>query len=225
MYRCPLQNLRRLDLDFNQLSVLPAGIAQLQYLRDLGLKDNPLKTPPYEIARDGMGAIRAYFNVLGDAPQSVNELKVVLVGEGASGKTSLVKRLFNEAFNQHEAQTHGINIRDWTFPTDSGRNIKARLWDFGGQQIMHATHEYILFLSVLGLTKFWKVSRIFLIISLSVSLVVSESVDIVVIHLGGDSLVLSVNSHIENCCLSGKQKEALLSYYGKVWLLVNSGGR
>jgi len=46
-----------------------------------------------------------------------------------------------------------------------------------------STIEYILFLPVLGSTKFWKVSRIFLVISPSVSLIVSKSVGIFVIRL------------------------------------------
>jgi len=139
-----LQNLKYLYLNSNQLSALPPEIAQPQRLYHLELKDNPLKTPPYEIAMEGIEAIRDYFNALGESPQSVNELKVVLVGEGASGKTSLVKRLFQEAFDPHEKQTHGIRIRDWTFASDSQRTLKARLWDFGGQQIMHATHQFFL---------------------------------------------------------------------------------
>ncbi|MEZ5673207.1 MAG: COR domain-containing protein [Thiotrichaceae bacterium] len=139
-----LQNLQQLWLSSNQLSALPPEIAQLQKLYHLRLGDNPLKTPPYEIAIEGIDAIRDYFNALGASPQSVNELKVVLVGEGASGKTSLVKRLFQEDFDPHEKQTHGINIRDWIFTRDSQRTLKARLWDFGGQQIMHATHQFFL---------------------------------------------------------------------------------
>jgi len=139
-----LRKLKVLRLKSNQLSVLSREIARLHRIFRLELEDNPLKTPPYEIAMVGIDAIQGYFNALGKSPQSVNELKVVLVGEGASGKTSLVKRLFQEAFDPHEKQTHGIRIRDWTFPCDSQRTLKARLWDFGGQQIMHATHQFFL---------------------------------------------------------------------------------
>ena len=140
------RQLECLYLNSNQLRVLPQEISTLKLrgLSILRLEDNPLKTPPYEVVMEGISAIRNYFNELGNSPQSVNELKVVLVGEGASGKTSLVKRLFGEDFDQHEKMTHGIRIRDWTFATASARNIKARLWDFGGQQIMHATHQFFL---------------------------------------------------------------------------------
>lgn len=73
----------------------------------------------------------------------LNEVKVLLVGEGAAGKTSLVKRLFREGVDGNEPHTQGINIRKWI--TNNGeREIKANFWDFGGQEIMHATHQFFL---------------------------------------------------------------------------------
>ena len=37
--------------------------------------------------------------------------------------------------------TPGIDIREWPVPESS---IKALLWDFGGQVIAHATHQFFL---------------------------------------------------------------------------------
>ncbi|WP_353570980.1 COR domain-containing protein [Candidatus Albibeggiatoa sp. nov. BB20] len=138
-----LQNLSYLDLSYNQLKELPASFGKFQNMYHIALFNNPLKTPPYEIATQGIESIRNYFNALGDNPQPMNELKMLLVGEGASGKTSLVKQLLGENFNEHESQTHGILIRHWQFDTAT-LPIKARLWDFGGQEIMHATHQFFL---------------------------------------------------------------------------------
>jgi small GTP-binding protein len=75
--------------------------------------------------------------------RSLNEVKVLLVGDGAVGKTSLLKRLMGEKFNKNEPQPHGINIKSWEVQTGKDR-IKAHLWDFGGQEIMHATHQFFL---------------------------------------------------------------------------------
>ncbi len=66
-----------------------------------------------------------------------------MVGEGGAGKTSLLKRLTNIKFNKKEAQTPGINIKDWAVE-EKGKEIKIHFWDFGGQEIMHATHQFFL---------------------------------------------------------------------------------
>jgi hypothetical protein len=75
---------------------------------------------------------------------------MLLVGDGAAGKTSLMKRLLGEPFDEDQSQTHGINIRRWDveLPMSNGAvggdALRAHLWDFGGQEIMHATHQFFL---------------------------------------------------------------------------------
>ncbi|WP_417909733.1 COR domain-containing protein [Candidatus Electronema sp. PJ] len=138
-----LMNLTELDLSRNQFSNLPPEICQLTKLTWLYLSDNPLTSPPLEIAKKGIEAIRKYFSSLEAGVDSLNEVKVLLVGDGAAGKTSLVKQLLGEAFDQHEDTTHGISIRGWDVEAD-GQLIKVNIWDFGGQEIMHATHQFFL---------------------------------------------------------------------------------
>ncbi len=107
------------------------------------LYGNPLETPPVEIIRKGRDAIKAYFKSLKGKTLPLNEVKVLLVGDGGAGKTSLVKWLLGKTYNPNEPQTHGININQWE--VNQGKNkIKAHLWDFGGQEIMHATHQFFL---------------------------------------------------------------------------------
>ena len=73
----------------------------------------------------------------------LNEAKVLLVGQGGVGKTSLVQRLVNDDFDPHEAKTEGIAVKHWLREV-RGEHIHLRLWDFGGQEIMHATHQFFL---------------------------------------------------------------------------------
>ena len=145
-----LSMLRKLDLSSNSLTILPPDIIQMgmdikwsAYEDGICLMDNPLEQPPVEIVQQGTEAVRAYFASLEDEKQALNEVKVLFVGEGASGKTSLIKRLFGEGFDPHEPMTHGIKIRDWHV-AEAGEPIKVRMWDFGGQEIMHATHQFFL---------------------------------------------------------------------------------
>lgn len=76
-------------------------------------------------------------------PRLLNESKLILIGDGGAGKTSLMKRLLGLDFNRQESQTHGININTLALEYD-GSDIKLHCWDFGGQQIMHATHQFFL---------------------------------------------------------------------------------
>jgi internalin A len=157
-----LTNLRYLNLSHNQLTTIPPEICHLAKLKYLHLDGNPITSPPIEIANQGINAIRQYFAAFRDnrqhiaqgtgaigkvlqkeEPQPLNQVKVLLVGDGAAGKTSLVKRLLGEAFNQHEDTTHGISIRGWEVEA-GGQPVKVNIWDFGGQEIMHATHQFFL---------------------------------------------------------------------------------
>jgi small GTP-binding protein len=130
-----LKNLTMLDLTENQLKTLPAEIGKLTSLTTLYLSENPLESPPPE----RIEAIRSYFKSLEAERRALNEVKVLLVGDGGAGKTSLVKQLLGEEFDKHELQTHGINIRDRKV-----EDLLVHFWDFGGQEIMHATHQFFL---------------------------------------------------------------------------------
>ncbi|HPG38098.1 MAG TPA: COR domain-containing protein [bacterium] len=104
---------------------------------------NPIELPPIEIIQKGNKAIRDYYRSLKSEYKSLNEVKVLLIGDGGSGKTSLVKQMFGEKYDANEKQTHGILIRDNAY-TVNDKTINAHFWDFGGQQIMHHTHQFFL---------------------------------------------------------------------------------
>ena len=40
--------------------------------------------------------------------------------------------------------TRGIDVEPWDFPYNEEITFRANIWDFGGQEIMHATHRYFL---------------------------------------------------------------------------------
>jgi len=78
-----------------------------------------------------------------DIKMPLNEVKLLLVGQGSVGKTSVVNRLINDEFNLHENKTDGININNWLI-TVNNQKYRLNIWDFGGQEIMHATHQFFL---------------------------------------------------------------------------------
>jgi internalin A len=81
-------------------------------------------------------------------------VKLIVVGRGGAGKTSLIRRLKSEPFDPDEPETHGINGRELELGCADG-SVQARVWDFGGQHVLHAMHEFFLtprslYLLVLG---------------------------------------------------------------------------
>jgi hypothetical protein len=68
----------------------------------------------------------------------------VLLGNGCVGKTSLLGRLEkgDEAILPTiEERTHAIQMKQWSVPASE---LIANIWDFGGQEIYHATHRLFL---------------------------------------------------------------------------------
>ena len=80
----------------------------------MDLRANPLPIPPEILEKiDEPEAIITWYlqNILSGAPtRPLNEAKVVLVGQGKVGKTSLVKRLTRDEFDLKEPKTKGIVI-------------------------------------------------------------------------------------------------------------------
>jgi hypothetical protein len=69
-----------------------------------------------------------------------------IVGEGGAGKTRLLRRLYQtkKPLPEEHETTKGIDIHRHEFPLPKGRTFRPNVWDFGGQEIYHATHQFFL---------------------------------------------------------------------------------
>lgn len=150
-----LERLRHLDLSGLSLEELP------DWLPELGL---PLFHGGVGI---GINLTRTVVNNMDmsifDQPQEVilqwfeerkkvhagaplNELKVVFLGDGGSGKSLIISRLLadgNELFDFRGEATPGIVITDKQYYIDN-REVQVHFWDFGGQEILHSMHRMFL---------------------------------------------------------------------------------
>jgi internalin A len=135
-------NLEFLDLRGCQLTSLPVEIKQLMKLTFLDIEDNPLQIPPEILEKkNNPQAIIAYLVISKKKP--LNEIKLIVVGQGSVGKTSIIRRLLNNTYDPIENKTEGIDIHRIRF-RDTEPSYTINLWDFGGQEIMHATHQFFL---------------------------------------------------------------------------------
>ncbi|MBR0281352.1 MAG: GTP-binding protein [Oscillibacter sp.] len=149
-----LSDLQLLDLDNTPITTLPDSIANLSNLQELDLRGTPLyeKLPPEireQLLFEPQKAIRYILEMQSTAPKRYfNETKMVVVGQGSVGKSCLINQLIHRRYeNQHS--TEGIDIELWDFigkdaRLDNQETYRLNVWDFGGQEIYHATHQFFL---------------------------------------------------------------------------------
>ncbi len=167
-----LVNLKSLALGNNKLTTLPELFGNLRSLEGLWLYDNPLHSlptsmarlerletldlgGPYSVklldpvsqifARQGWDALRAYLRSLEEA-EPLYEAKLLLVGEGEVGKTTLLKALTGQEPRADEPTTHGakIDVKALLLPHPEKRRVEIQFnsWDFGGQDVYRVTHQF-----------------------------------------------------------------------------------
>jgi internalin A len=139
-----LESIVTIDLANNRLTTLPKAFQNIGRLSFLDLSGNPLQIPPEILAQPTKpSAIWEYLARIREDTRPLDEAKVLVVGEGSVGKTSLIRRLVQGDYDQDERKTEGIKVTRWQLPVDSN-DIALNVWDFGGQEIMHATHQFFL---------------------------------------------------------------------------------
>lgn len=156
---CELATLERLSIASCYIREIPSWILDLPRLESLTFDGNPIDSPPAEVASKGLEAIRNYWRQRADeGVDYLCEAKLIILGEPGAGKTSLARKIENQNYNlrQTERSTEGIDVIRYRFPTvirtqENGelkvldkRDFQVSIWDFGGQEIYHATHQFFL---------------------------------------------------------------------------------
>ena len=72
----------------------------------------------------------------------LNEAKLIMVGEGGVGKSSLLGALRDDPWDEKRLTTHGLEVKTVNL-TAPGSGVKLTLngWDFGGQPVYRPTHQ------------------------------------------------------------------------------------
>lgn len=162
-----LTNLREINLSYNQIAKIPHWLCELPQLEKLFLYGNRIVSPPPEILKIKTGQpvdlneLRRYFRQQAEVgEEALFESKLLIVGEPGAGKTSLACKLVNPdaLLPSKEESTEGIDVYIWTFPladvekflqtsgqqSAASSEFRVNIWDFGGQEIYHATHQFFL---------------------------------------------------------------------------------
>jgi len=151
-----LRRLERLAVEDNALETLPEELRGLTELQELTLHGNSALGLPAEVLgprwadsndTDNPPAppreILDYYFAVGRGARRLNEAKVIFVGRGGAGKTTLRKQLMQQRIPAKERRTKGIDLKRWELDVD-GQTLGLNLWDFGGQEVMYSTHQFFL---------------------------------------------------------------------------------
>nr|MDJ0904031.1 COR domain-containing protein [Xenococcus sp. MO_188.B8] len=157
-----LSNLTSLILSENQIKKIPSWLAEKKVEIRIGetpwdsnginLYGNPIEEPPLEVVRQGNQAILNYYSQIATQGKDyLYEAKMLIVGEGGAGKTTLAHKIQdnNCPLPTIDDRTRGITINTHSFSVPAqnqteNRPFQLNVWDFGGQEIYHATHRFFL---------------------------------------------------------------------------------
>ncbi|KAL8560611.1 hypothetical protein ACOMHN_062576 [Nucella lapillus] len=166
-----LKSLEYLSLQYQGLVSIPMEMGRLENLQTFNVSHNPnllsvsehcarlplkrlemedcpvLKTPPKEIRAKGFKSTFAFLKRLLSGSVDCKRTKIMMVGLGGAGKTSLVKALMSDKGQAEmavgEEITDGIDICPWTVDTEEGP-LTFSIWDFAGQTVYYNTHQFFL---------------------------------------------------------------------------------
>ncbi|CAF2785557.1 unnamed protein product [Rotaria sp. Silwood2] len=164
-----LENLTELSIEYQGIKMVPDAIKNLKSLvifnlnycieletlsaevgflplRELNLTGCvSLKTPPMEIIRRGHTQTMAFLQRLISGSTPCKRTKLMLVGLGGAGKTSLVRAFLESHSDTPPAVTDGIDIVKWKVPlNEPDEFLEFSVWDFAGQSVYYHTHQFFL---------------------------------------------------------------------------------
>lgn len=144
-----LKGLTSIYLRHNKISDI-SPLKDLTNLDDLHLFGNHLLKDKIRFSIDNPNNPKAIIREYLDWDEAkknntltlLNEAKIVLVGQGNVGKSSLRISLKEGKCIERQKKTEGLEVVEWDLAIDANRTIKFNIWDFGGQEIYHTTHQY-----------------------------------------------------------------------------------
>ncbi len=140
-----LKFLKTLYICNSMVETIPESLLNLKQLKSFNIYNTPLeKQIPAEMKKQKAYDLINYICKQQKEQGSYffNESKMIIVGQGNVGKSCLLERITNNHYEEKES-TEGIDVKRWAY-TKKRKNYLLNIWDFGGQEIYHSTHQFFL---------------------------------------------------------------------------------
>lgn len=70
-------------------------------------------------------------------------IQVIILGDGAIGKTSMIKQYTKSEFDEDHITTLGLDFATKKYTAKDGKEISAKIWDTAGQERFRTlTHSF-----------------------------------------------------------------------------------
>eukprot|EP01129_Flabellula_baltica_P009160 TRINITY_DN3697_c0_g1_i2.p1 TRINITY_DN3697_c0_g1~~TRINITY_DN3697_c0_g1_i2.p1 ORF type:complete len:1262 (+),score=287.03 TRINITY_DN3697_c0_g1_i2:42-3827(+) len=151
-------NLKDLNLSNNNFLVIPKALTMLKGLEKLRIENNPFSDFVQDFSTKGVLNRRSLQNLMAYATALENHetsefsrMKVMFVGEGGVGKTSLLNYMISNKPSSQDfnVATDGIDITEV-----KSNDVSLDCWDFAGQRLYYTTHQFFLTKKALYLVVF-----------------------------------------------------------------------
>ncbi len=137
------------NLSHNALQTLPPPFCE--HKKMLNIAHNPFVQLPQEVVGRGANAVWEYLEDMLHGQQICPRMKLMFVGQGNVGKTTLLKALTGRVDTKTKVmgfvtgkglrkQTDGIEVDEWSPEED----LNFSTWDFAGQEVYYNTHQFFL---------------------------------------------------------------------------------
>jgi hypothetical protein len=137
-----LIRLEEIDLRGSQMTALPEALGSLPQIRRLSLSQFDMLPPEVGAAAvQGQEPLLAFLRELASDAITIREAKLIIIGEGAVGKSSLLGAMRGEIFDANRTTTHGVEVKRLDLRA-SDVEIAFNVWDFGGQKTYRPTHQF-----------------------------------------------------------------------------------
>jgi internalin A len=145
-----LERLKTLYIQNNYIQEIPESLIRMGGLYSIFLQGNPMYyIPLYDWAGNRLIDLRTYFDSLEDGSEKSYTAKLIFVGKGGEGKTTLRERLVNPNISIEElkkiAITERVEVKKLNnIYAEDDKYYDISMWDFGGQEIMRNIHHLFL---------------------------------------------------------------------------------
>ena len=149
-----MPSLEYMDWSGNQLEEfsIPAIYPKMEYLYLMGSEPKNISKEFYAGKKNCWEDVGNFFKeLLKDKEADITNInyraKMIIVGNGRVGKTSMLRSIKGDDFNTEEPFTHGVQLGELSENNLDGvktSKLELNVWDFGGQEIFYATHQFFL---------------------------------------------------------------------------------